>query len=69
MNKYLEILLNGFDEESDSEMIAKIQSIADYEESIEIVNIFVALYELKDSPVIQAVWDEFSRLEKESAKS
>lgn len=43
MNKFLEILMGGFDEESDSEMIAKIQSIEDYEESIEMVNILVAL--------------------------
>lgn len=64
MNKYLEVLLNGFDEESDSEMISKIQSIADLEECIEIINIFVALYELKDSPVIQAVWDEYTKLNK-----
>ena len=66
MNKYLEILLNGFDEESDSEMIQKIQSLGDYDECIEMVNILVALYELKDRPVIQAVWDEFSRLESKS---
>lgn len=62
-NKYLAILMNGFDEETDKEMIDKINNIADSDDIAELCNMLVVLAELHPE-VNQALWDRYSSLHK-----
>ena len=62
-NKYLEILMTGFDEETDKQMIDKINNIADSDDIAEICNMLVVFAELHPE-VNQALWDRYASLHK-----
>jgi hypothetical protein len=60
-NKYLQIIMNGFDEDTDKQMIDKINNIADSDDIAEICNMLVVFAELHPE-VSQALWDRYSSL-------
>lgn len=61
MNKYLELLIEGFQEETVEDSMKKLRNIQDLDELVEFMNILVVIENSED--IINRLWEELKRLQ------
>lgn len=61
MNKYLELLIEGFQEETVEDSMKKLRNIGDLDELVEFMNILVVIE--NSDEIIKQLWDELKRFQ------
>lgn len=61
MNKYLELLIEGFQDETVEDSMKKLRNIGDLDELVEFMNILVVIE--NSDEIINQLWEELKRLQ------
>jgi hypothetical protein len=62
MNKYLELLIEGFEDETVEDSMKKLRNIGDLDELVDFMNILVVIE--NSDEIIKQLWEELKRLQK-----